>query len=164
VHSNGGARQTDEEVATSGGNGGGGEARYAFMSISNEVGLATAPQGWARVDLWHGRETPAQSAGSRHEAAAPYAAHYLTTRQFSEEVVLVPKAPRHALNSEAGQATSTLHASARVWVLGMFFDAPSGRSALAVVDGETMQRQATVWLEHASPHGLHGSWQTPPER
>ena len=51
--------------------------------------------------------------------------------------------------------------SAAVWVLGMFYDARRKTSALAVVDGETMERVATLWLKHTSPHGLHGSWEAP---
>jgi len=149
------ATQDDASTVSSSGNAGAEESRYAFMSISNEVGLATAPQGWVRVDLWHGRDDVASD--------APYDVHYLNTRQFSEEVVLVPKAPLKDSKTDT-DSTSNLHPSARVWVLGMFFDAPSNRSALAVLDGETMQRQATIWLDHASPHGLHGSWLKPPPR
>ena len=116
--------------------------RYAFMSLSNCVGLATAPCGWARVDL-------ERKAG---DGDAEYAAHLLTTRQFSEGVVLVPKDD----NQESVGPTGC--ESARVWVLGMFYDAAAKRSAVAVVDGETMERRATLWLRHVSPHGLHGSW------
>ena len=101
-------------------------------SISNAVGLATAPQGWARVDLETG----------------DVRTHWLDTRSFSEEVVLVPK------DADAAD-------SAAVWVLGMFYDARRKTSALAVVDGETMERVATLWLKHTSPHGLHGSWEAP---
>jgi len=137
------------------------EARYAFMSISNEVGLASAPQGWARVDLRHDRIDVNQRSDEK-VIAEPYVAHFLTTRQFAEEVVLVPKAPLKDSDTDT-DSTSNLHPSARVWVLGMFFDAPSNRSALAVLDGETMQRQATVWLDHASAFSLHGSWQAPVE-
>ena len=106
-------------------------------SISNAVGLATAPQGWARVDLETG----------------DVLAHWLDTRSFTEEVVLVPK--------DADAAAGASADSAAVWVLGMFYDARRKTSALAIVDGETMERVATLWLKHTSPHGLHGSWETP---
>ena len=156
------AAQDGTATVSSSGNSGAEESRYVFMSISNEVGLATAPQGWVRVDLWHGRENIGQS-NDEVASTDPYSVHYLNTRQFSEEVVLVPKAPLRD-SSPGADSTSELHPSARVWVLGMFFDAPSNRSALAVLDGETMQRQATIWLDHASPHGLHGSWLKPAAR
>lgn len=140
------------------------EARYAFMSISNEVGLASAPQGWVRVDLWHDLDHVGENSDEVATTAEPYVAHYLTTRQFSEEVVLVPKTSlKDPITPLDGTSTSETHPSARVWLLGIFFDAPSNRSALAVLDGETMQREATIWLDHASAFSLHGSWQKPPE-
>ena len=47
-------------------------------------------------------------------------------------------------------------------MLGLMFDAERGTSALQIVDGESMERVATLWLKHRSPHGLHGSWRPPP--
>ena len=119
------------------------EARYAFMSVSNEVGIASAPCGWVRMDLWTGDVKPC----------------YTGTRRFSEEIVVVPKASKSSNENEEDD-----EASARCWLLGMFYDAEQKRSALAVVDGETMERVATLWLKHASPHGLHGSWKAPPRQ
>ena len=49
------------------------------MSVSNEVGIASAPCGWVRMDLWTGDVKPC----------------YTGTRRFSEEIVVVPK-PRPA--------------------------------------------------------------------
>lgn len=98
---------------------------------------------------------------------------YVETRQFPEELVLVPKAAARGARKAAAAARdgggdgaaaeegAPLHASAAVWLLGMMYDAARKRSALAIVDGETMERVATLWMKHASPHGLHGSWCPP---
>ena len=121
------------------------EARFAYMSVSNEVGMSTAPCGWVRFDLWTGDAKPC----------------FLNPRRFSEEIVIVPKANAAAADSNDGDDDDGM-ASARCWLLGMFYDAEQKRSALAVVDGETMERVATLWMKHVSPHGLHGSWKAPP--
>ena len=99
------------------------------------MGLATAPQGWVRTDLATG-ETKARWIGTRH---------------FTEEVVVVPK-------GEGDQRGGGEHPSSECWVLGMVYDARAKRSGLCVLDGETMEVAATLWMKHVSPHGLHGSW------
>lgn len=105
-------------------------ARWCFMSFCNEASVPSPPQGWVRVDLQTGERKT----------------HFLGKRQFAEELVLVPKGAGEGASSES------------VWLLGLAYHAERRFSALHVVDGDTMEQRCVLWLKHASPHGLHGSW------
>mmetsp|Transcript_88776 Transcript_88776/g.177513 ORF Transcript_88776/g.177513 Transcript_88776/m.177513 type:complete len:772 (+) Transcript_88776:103-2418(+) len=161
--------------------------RFAYMSCSNKIGLATAPQGWARVDLAdsvanHQGDLFDGSGGEEEDShQAKVLTTWLGSRTFAEELVLVPMALSIAsskpLSTTEATATTTgtstgeeeeeggeEEPSARCWLLGLFYDAESKRSGVAIVDGRTMGPPvAKLWLKHVSPHGLHGSWRPPPK-
>ncbi len=44
------------------------------------------------------------------------------------------------------------------WVLTLVFDARSGRSAVVILDAQTLQLVARLNLQHHVPYGLHGSF------
>jgi len=110
--------------------------RYVYMSWCNTEGESGSPPvGWCRWDrqtgesiIWH---------------APP--------RTFCEEVVVIPR-PRDG--DEAVPAAD----EADVWVAAMMFDADSGRSSLAILDGDNFAAGPVcrLWIKSNIPHGLHG--------
>jgi all-trans-8'-apo-beta-carotenal 15,15'-oxygenase len=109
--------------------------RYVYMSYCNDEGVSGSPPvGWARWD----RRT-----GDMCIWRAP-------PRTFCEEVVVIPR-PRAA---DAIPSSD----EADVWIAAMLFDADSGRSALAIIDGDNIEAGPVcrLWCRGGIPHGLHG--------
>mmetsp|Transcript_110241 Transcript_110241/g.212448 ORF Transcript_110241/g.212448 Transcript_110241/m.212448 type:complete len:657 (+) Transcript_110241:86-2056(+) len=113
--------------------------RYVYMSYCNPEGVSGSPPlGWARWD----RQT-----GELAVWRAP-------PRTFCEEIVVIPRPRTEARTSD--EETD----EADVWIAGMMFDADSGRSSLAILDGDNIEAGPVcrLWLNHHVPHGLHGTY------
>ncbi|KAL1510135.1 hypothetical protein AB1Y20_006467 [Prymnesium parvum] len=109
--------------------------RYLYMSYCNDEGVSGSPTiGWARYD----RHTDTTLVWR----APPLA--------FCEELVVIPR-------SETAQEDS-----ADVWLAGLIFDSESGRSSLAILNGDDIEAGPVcrLWLRDHVPHGLHGSFTT----
>jgi all-trans-8'-apo-beta-carotenal 15,15'-oxygenase len=123
------------------------ETRYVYMSLGSVTGLSSPPVGYQRLDL---------VTGDKQQWFAPL-------HTFCEEVVIVPKKSAAGTTSSADNH-SDKHTDRdnedKVWVLASMFDAVREQSCVAIFDGEQLQAGpvSTVWLHHALPHSLHGSF------
>ena len=106
--------------------------RYLWTSIGSQTGLSSPPLGYMRLDL----ET-----GEKQTWFAPL-------HNYCEEVVVVPK------------SHPTAGGEAEAWIIATIFDSVREKSSVAIFDGEDMAAGpvARVWLNHALPHSLHGSF------
>ena len=120
------------------------EARYLYMSLGSVTGISSPPVGYQRVDL---------VTGEKQQWFAPL-------HTYCEEVVVVPKKTATAATTGQNNHNKDGNKEDAVWVLASMFDAVSERACVGVFDGERMQEGpvATVWLHHALPHSLHGSF------
>lgn len=72
---------------------------------------------------------------------------------FAGEPTFVPR-PRPAHADDAAAA----HDDDDGWLIGWWFDADQGVSALSIVDARTMALCCWLRLAHAIPYGLHAAW------
>lgn len=131
------------------------EARYLYMSLGSVTGISSPPVGYQRVDL---------ATGEKQQWFAPL-------HTYCEEVVVVPKETTATTgrdthskdkdkDNDHDSDSDGSNKEDAVWVLASMFDAVRERACVGVFDGERMQDGpvATVWLHHALPHSLHGSF------
>jgi all-trans-8'-apo-beta-carotenal 15,15'-oxygenase len=104
--------------------------RYLYMTYSNTIGESSPPVGYLKLDL-------------QTEATQVWRGDPLS---FTEEPIFVPTPG--ARREDEGL------------LLGIVYDHQRGRSALVVLDAQTMASGplCRLWFEHPVVHGLHGSW------
>lgn len=119
------------------------KAKYAYAVVSNLVGDASAPCGYAKLLVEDGDERK-RKIGEINEDIDAY---FFGTRFFAGEPLIVPKHEGDINNEEAA------------YLLGMIFDAVKDRAGVAIFDLERNLNEgpiATMWLKSSVPHGLHG--------
>jgi len=114
-----------------------------YATISNDVGDATAPTGYVRLEV----EKVSHKVLPIGEKNKELDVYWCGTRSFVGEPIIVPK--------KGGDKEMEREA----YLLGMVYDAVRDRSYVAIFDLEKDLSEGPVcrvWMKSAIPHGLHG--------
>jgi all-trans-8'-apo-beta-carotenal 15,15'-oxygenase len=113
--------------------------RYVYLAAAHAVNGRNAPlQGVVKVDVQTGAETL--------WSAAPIG--------YANEPVFIPRAQPNG----SGCYTEVVGDEDDGWLVVMIYDGPAERSAIVILDAQSMTQVARLNLKHHVPYGLHGTF------
>jgi all-trans-8'-apo-beta-carotenal 15,15'-oxygenase len=114
--------------------------RYVYLGAAHQANGTNAPlQGIVKVDMQTGEETL--------WSAAPIG--------YTSEPVFIPRSQPDAAT---GCYTQVEGAEDDGWLVVLIYDGQQHRSAIVILDAQTMQQVARLNLKHHVPYGLHGTF------
>jgi all-trans-8'-apo-beta-carotenal 15,15'-oxygenase len=116
------------------------EYQYAYLGAAHTIDGTNAPlQGVSKINVMTGEE--------KLWSAAPAG--------FSGEALFVP---RSQPDEATGQYLQVVGAEDEGWVIAMIYDGVKDKSAIVILDAQTMTQIARLNLTHHVPYGLHGTF------
>lgn len=113
--------------------------RYVYIGAADQANGENAPlQGLVKVDMHTGQETL--------WSAAPAG--------YANEPVFIPRSQPDA----SGCYTQVIGAEDDGWLVALIYDGQQEKSAIVILDAQTMQQVARLNLKHHVPYGLHGTF------
>lgn len=113
--------------------------RYVYIGAAHQADGMNAPlQGIVKVDMQTGEE--------KLWSAAPTG--------YASEPVFIPRSQP----DDSGCYTQVVGAEDDGWLVALIYDGAKERSAIVILDAQTMEQVARLNLKHHVPYGLHGTF------